>query len=762
MKTTKTMKTTIKGFSLLFFVGLLIFTRSLSAQIILNIQGNVSDFNGNPIANHDVYFSDDTNGVNFGIAITNVNGDYSGVFTANPNTPIGGILFVATEDCNFNMVLNTHAFTSTTPLPIISDFIICNSSSNPCSLGGASVNNTPNGLSVSINGGTPPYTYIWSNGTTGYWSQFYQNWCVSIVDANGCDTTICDSTSNPTNCQAAFQSYLIGFNPNAVPVMVQFDDWSLPQGAMSSWLWDFGDGTTDNTQNPVHAYQVPGVYYACLTITANLSNGTVCTSTYCDSVWADTIGINPPPSCYANFYSTQVSASDTTFFFNMSGGTTTSTSYFWDFGDGSTSTDENPAHLYAMSGWYNICLTIMDSSNNCYDTYCDLINIVIGGTGCQSYFISNPGWALNSYEFYDYSGGNITNWTWDFGDGTTSNLQNPIHTYNASGTSLYLVCLTIEVIDPSTGAVVCIDTYCDSVYLLNQQTCFADFYGQNIGNNEAQFYNNSYPQTGPTWGGIAEVDINYGDGNGDYNIGSSVNHTYTNAGTYYVCVTVTETDSSGNIACTDTYCDSVTVTSGTIPCQADFYATQDSLFITNNPSGGGTPYMAEVFFFSDISTPIGQIQFWQWDMGDNGMGQYLMQTSSSSQFPVYEYDTTGVYYVCLSITTYSGCTSTFCDSLSYLPMIGQTGIENSVIQGLALYPNPVRNILNIEMTTFGQDELKINIINMIGQIVLSNNTTVFGNTKIVNLDVSQLSNGVYFVEVILGKERKYQRVVIHR
>ena len=368
------MKTTMKNVAFLLVVILMIFVRSSTAQIYqITIQGNVSDFNGNPIANHDVYFSDDTNGVNFGIAITNVNGDYSGVFTASPNIPIGGILFVTTEDCNFNMVLNTHAFTSTTPLPIISDFVICNSSSNPCSLGGVSVNNTPNGLSVSINGGTPPYTYIWSNGTTGYWSQFYQNWCVAIVDANGCDTTICDSTSSSMNCQAGFQSYIIGFNPNTVPVMVQFNDLSLPQGSISSWLWDFGDGTTDITQNPVHAYQVPGVYYACLTITANLSNGTFCTSTFCDSVWADTISIGPPPSCFSDFYSTQVAASDSTFFFNISGGTTTTTSYFWDFGDGTSSTDENPIHLYSMSGWYYVCLTIMDSSNNCYNTYCYLL-----------------------------------------------------------------------------------------------------------------------------------------------------------------------------------------------------------------------------------------------------------------------------------------------------------------------------------------------------------------------------------------------------
>jgi len=792
------MKIKMKNVIFLLAVMLMIFARSLSAQIVLNINGNVSDMNGSPIANHDVYFTDDTTGFNIAMAITNANGDYSGVFTASPNTPIGGILFVATEDCNFNMVLNTHAFTSTTPLPVISDFIICNSSSNPCSLGGASVNNTPNGLSVSINGGTPPYTYIWSNGTNGYWSQFYQNWCVTILDANGCDTTICDSTSSSMNCQAGFQSYIIGFNPNAVPVMVQFNDLSLPQGSISSWLWDFGDGTTDNTQNPVHAYQVPGVYYACLTITANLSNGTVCTSTYCDSVWADTISIGPPPSwdcgpvgcydpgtglgqytslsscqaacgvqCNADFYSTQVSASDTTFFFNTSSGTTTSTSYFWDFGDGDTSIDENPRHLYTTSGWYYVCLTIIDSSINCYDTYCDYINIVIaGGGGCQAYFYGMPSVLQlpNTYDFFDYSSGNVTNWLWDFGDGTTSTQQNPTHTYANTGAGFYLVCLTVEEYDPITQALICTDNYCDSIYLMNQpSSCIADFYAQDLGNNEAIFTNLSYPQTGTTWFGFAEVYIDFGDGTNALNIGGTINHTYPNDGTYYVCVEVVESDSSGNVICTDFYCDSVTVTSGAIPCQANFCWQQDSVVVWN-PNGGTTGIMSNVYTFCDLSTPVGMIQSWQWDMGDNGVGQYLQNTSSSSQIPIYEFDTNGVYNVCLTIVTMGGqCTSTTCDSVDFLMMQGQTSVEEThAFETLKLYPNPANDKLTVNLISNTSGKLYIRLVNMVGQTLSYEDITIFNGAINHSLDISEIKNGIYSVEVVLNGEKQYQRLVISR
>jgi PKD repeat protein len=890
----------MKNVVFLLVVMLMIFARSISAQTVLTIQGNVSDINGTPIANHDVVATIDTMLGVMAMGTTDVNGDYNIVLQALLSQ--GGILLVGTEDCNQNMVVNTHTFmpntvvnsnfiicapnivapctlsgayiysspngltatvtggtlpysyswsngstsnwlpyyqgwcvnivdangcdtticdTSSITQPCIlsgayvtaspngltagimtmppnsffyiwnngtvgnstpfyqnwcvqiidtinsCDTIICNSLSNPCSLGGVSVNNTPNGLIVSINGGTPPYTYIWSNGTTGYWSQFYQNWCVAIVDANGCDTTICDSTSSSMTCQAGFQSYIIGFNPNAVPVMVQFNDLSLPQGSISSWLWDFGDGTTNNTQNPVHTYSIPGVYYACLTITANLSNGTVCTSTFCDSVWADTTGINPPPFCSADFTSTQVSGSISTFFTNLSSGTNASTSYFWDFGDGTTSTDENPVHLYATSGWYYVCLTIMDSTTNCYDTYCDYINITIGGgQGCQAYLWSSPGWMPNSYEFFDYSSGNATNWLWDFGDGTTSTQQNPIHTYSPTATGFFLVCLTIEEYDPVTQALICTDTYCDSIYLMNQpSSCQADFYAQDLGNNEAIFTNTSYPQTGATWFGFAEVNIDFGDGTNAFNIGGTINHTYPNDGTYYVCIEVVEYHTGGNILCTDTYCDSVTVTSGTMPCQAAFCAIQDStVIITQNPNGTTTTTIGDAFFFCDLSTPVNNIQSWQWDMGDNGAGQYLQNTSSTSQMPVYEYDTNGVYYVCLTIVTTGGqCTSITCDSVDFSMMQGQTAInEVNTFEALKLFPNPANDKLTVNLISNTNGNLSIRLVNMMGQTLSYENITIFNGAINHSLDVSEIANGVYSVEVVLDGEKQHQRVVISR
>ncbi|MGY8951541.1 MAG: PKD domain-containing protein, partial [Flavobacteriales bacterium] len=283
------MKTTIKNIAFLLFVSLMIFAKSTSAQTVLYVQGNVSDINGTPIANHDVYFSDDTTSMNMAMAITDVNGDYTGVLTTLLSQ---GILFVATEDCNQNLILNTHPFSLNTQM-ITSNFVICTSSTTtPCTLSGAYVYSSPNGLTAMVTGGTLPYSYSWSNGLTSTWQPYYQGWCVNIVDANGCDTTICDTSTVVSTCQADFVSMNTGFNPNAVPVVIQFTD--ISSGNANNWTWDFGDNTTGTGQMPVHSYSVPGTYWVCLTIEEIDANGNiVCTDTYCDSVWADTTGINP-------------------------------------------------------------------------------------------------------------------------------------------------------------------------------------------------------------------------------------------------------------------------------------------------------------------------------------------------------------------------------------------------------------------------------------------------------------------------------------
>lgn len=125
------------------------------------------------------------------------------------------------------------------------------------------------------------------------------------------------------------------------------------------------------------------------------------------------------------------------------------TSWLWDFGDGNTSTMQNPVHTYATDGSYTVCLTVTDACGT--DSTCMTVTVSSCTSGAAYSFVDN-GFTV---DFTDVSVTNgTTTWAWDFGDGNTSTLQNPSHTYAANGT--YTVCLTIT---DSCGT----DSTCQSV-----------------------------------------------------------------------------------------------------------------------------------------------------------------------------------------------------------------------------------------------------------------------------------------------------------
>ena len=141
-------------------------------------------------------------------------------------------------------------------------------------------------------------------------------------------------------------------------------------------------------------------------------------------------------------------------------------SWYWDFGDGNTSTLQNPTHTYTGAGLsYVACLTIVSTDSLCTDTFCD--TITPGVAGCQAYFTYyTDSLSMNTVQFIDQSQGVISSWYWDFGDGSPAvTTQNPVHIFPAAGT--YNVCLTIQ-----GGG--CTSTYCTNV-LVGNSGCHAMF-----------------------------------------------------------------------------------------------------------------------------------------------------------------------------------------------------------------------------------------------------------------------------------------------
>ncbi len=141
---------------------------------------------------------------------------------------------------------------------------------------------------------------------------------------------------------------------------VQFNDLTVvPNGSISNWLWQFGDGSSDSTSNPLHAFANSGNYNVSLSVTSDSG----CTTTF---VKADAIYIYPLPD--AHFIATPPEVSilyPTIKFVDQSSGGAT---WKWDFGDNiGTSSAQNPIYIYGDTGLFTVQM-ILTSSYGCLDT----------------------------------------------------------------------------------------------------------------------------------------------------------------------------------------------------------------------------------------------------------------------------------------------------------------------------------------------------------------------------------------------------------
>ncbi|HNP55273.1 MAG TPA: PKD domain-containing protein, partial [Ferruginibacter sp.] len=197
--------------------------------------------------------------------------------------------------------------------------------------------------------------------------------------------------------------------------------------AVASYAWDFGDGNTSSQANPSHIFG-PGIYDIQLIVTT--ASGCRDTAFVGQGVRA---GIRP----HAAFDATprNTCAYIPVVFSDSSTGNVTD--WYWDFGDGGTSIQQNPEHPYTDTGYFAV--TLIASNLGCPDTLIipDFIHISPPiASFAASYNCGSP--LIRT--FTDHSIGADT-WNWDFGDGQTSTQQSPTHTFAGPGT--YTISLTV-------------------------------------------------------------------------------------------------------------------------------------------------------------------------------------------------------------------------------------------------------------------------------------------------------------------------------
>ncbi len=208
------------------------------------------------------------------------------------------------------------------------------------------------------------------------------------------------------------------------PLPVSFRD--LSTGIPTSWLWDFGDGNLSTLQNPSHIYTSSGIFTVTLTVT---NEHGMDTSSQVDTITVDFI----PPA--ANFTASVTGGlSPLPVDFTDTSALGIPTSWSWDFGDGGSSTLQNPSHTYTASGVYTVSLMATNAYGSTTQVQTDLV--AVDFIPPLAGFSATPTTGASPYvvTFTDESTAGIaTSWAWNFGDGVGSSLQNPTHTYTVPG-----------------------------------------------------------------------------------------------------------------------------------------------------------------------------------------------------------------------------------------------------------------------------------------------------------------------------------------
>lgn len=222
---------------------------------------------------------------------------------------------------------------------------------------------------------------------------------------------------------------------------------NLSQGSFNKSYWTFGDGQTSVYYDPTNYYQKIGTYNVCLKISGDSCNDSICKEI--------TLRYPCPQETYFEFryesYGDSIKFVPNGDYFNLN----------WDFGDGQSSYDLVPSHVYADTGTYNVCAIAVNYDTTCSDTICHIIHVGSPGlTANFSYKITG-----RFVEFYDHSTKDdatpfIDTRFWNFGDNDSTSMwysdSSIYHYYQSSGK--YNVCYRIEDWTQTHKSV-----YCDSV-----------------------------------------------------------------------------------------------------------------------------------------------------------------------------------------------------------------------------------------------------------------------------------------------------------
>jgi len=491
----------------------------------------------------------------------------------------------------------------------------------------------------------PSVTHVYSQGGT------YTVCLISSNPALTCHDTLCQSVTvggSNTGCGvASFEYYVL--NDSTIR------GYSTSTGTTDSsiYVWNIfnANGQLVESDPTGHTYYflsngLPiGTYRVCL----DLYNGN---NVLCDSS-CNTIQVLRCSSLSGAWTSHPTSTYSDTIQFLVPTNNPSGTTYVWNFGDGTSSTDPNVPHVYATGGTYNVCLIVSNPALTCHDTLCQ--SIIVGNpTGCgiagiddyiygdTSIHMYSTSTGVDSTTFYGYivrnSAGNIVY--------STSGYHLTFVPTPALSQGVYSICLYLY--SPVGGTLRVCDSACTTAVL--GTTCGTASFGDYVyGDTSIHAFSNS---TGTTQSTIYYWDVKNANGAQVLSQMSTTNYLITHhlyPGVYTVCLTLY----NGNTPCPDSVCNTVTVPIVGACGTASF---ADTVY----PGIGGGAIHAYT-----TSTSVDSLSQYSWKIwGPNGN---LVQTFTGGDFTSSTLDS-GTYTVCQYIR--ATASTYICDSICQTVVVG--------------------------------------------------------------------------------------------
>lgn len=435
-------------------------------------------------------------------------------------------------------------------------------------------------------------------------------------------------------------------NPVCLGESSSFSDNSNPvqNSNITNWSWDFGDGSPpDNGQNPSHIYAQAGQYTVQLTVT----DGNTCTNTESHDVF-----VSPTPlvdflvdSVCEGISNTMIDASSVD---NTHGDVINA--WEWDFGNGQGSTNQNPTHNYANENQYSVSLKLT-TNNGCVDSLTK--TALVYPLPVAEFSVSDE--CLNASSIFtdqstvsnNYSVNNVVTWSWDFDDGSTSNAQNPIHSYGSVG-------------NYSTSLIVTTDKGCsDTISYQNEvfELPNADFSFVNACDNEELILQDA-SISNASGNLLYDWDVDQ-DSVLDYSIDTTT-HVFGQDGFHNVRLIVENSN-----GCRDTVFRQVTV-----------YALPVADFTFDEVCEDTTTTFNSASTINPVDNDV--ISQYNWSFGDGN--------SSAQQNPLHQYGSENIYQAQLEVITNYGCKDSIIKAINVFPLpISDFTASNECLNAVSVF-----------------------------------------------------------------------------